>query len=498
VCHGFVVACFVSDRGSTVFMGANASGPSSHLYDNVDTEARSPNMLLTRIRSHPLGSAVECDYEVFDQVLGCGASAEVVRAVRKLDGHAFALKPIGKHLCSAEELASEVEVYLTLDHPNIARLYDVYETPTHINLVMELCGGGELYTRVMHNGAFAESEVQNVSLQMLRAVAYLHAHGIAHRDVKPENFVYESSDPGALLKLVDFGFSQEWDEVDLMTASCGTMAYMAPDVMRPGGYTTKSDVWSVGVIVFMLHSGSLPFQESEDEVRGAIQRGVEWDAVKLDVTAAAMDFVKGLLVVESFHRMSALEALRHQWLMPCLPHEVLDVKLIERMKRYVMGTPLRRALLQYLTLVLPLDGQIRAAFLSLDERSEGTIRFQVLKEAIRRSVQHTRLQTWATTENIFELFNVMDTNGDEQIYYSDFFAATIECTAEVRDRLVRAVFHRFGRSGEGSISREEIQVILGKTHEGRNTLDLLREVMNPNIPITGERLEEMMRGVVSL
>jgi Ca2+-binding EF-hand superfamily protein len=257
-------------------------------------------------------------------------------------------------------------------------------------------------------------------------------------------------------------------------------------------------VWSVGVIVFMLHSGSLLFQGSEDELRKAIQRGVEWDVVKLEVSAEAMDFTKGLLVVDPFHRMSALEAIRHQWLAPCLPRDVLDVKLVELMQRYVLGTPLRRALLQYLTLVLPLNAHIRAAFLSLDEYGEGTVRFQVLKNAIRRTVRQSHLKTWATTENILELFRVMDTNGDEQIYYSDFFAATIECTAEVQDRLVHAVFHRFEKQADGSILREGIQGLLGKRFEGRSTLNLLRDVVPPNLPITEERLKDMLMGYVNL
>merc|ERR1719181_1105354 len=142
---------------------------------------------------------------------------------------------------------------------------------------MECLDGGELYGRLSAMKVFPESLAAETTRQMLRAVGYLHAHNIVHRDLKLENIMYESKSPDSPVKVIDFGFAKVWDSDKLMQASCGSVAYVSPDVLRGHGYTSQCDLWSLGVIVFMLLSGYPPFHGSDDVMRTSIVAAeVDW------------------------------------------------------------------------------------------------------------------------------------------------------------------------------------------------------------------------------
>ena len=222
-------------------------------------KAMSFNAASTHARYHSASSGgrqLEDDYEIFPKrVLGEGCSGLVIMAKGRNDGRKYALKRIHKLKVQPKvlkQLTAEVEIYLMLDHPHIAALRDVYETEAEIALLTECCEGGELYSRLSNSGTYAESDAAEATHQMLLAVGYLHAHHVVHRDLKLENFLYETQEANSALKLIDFGFAKIWDPSTLMLASCGSIAYVSPDVLKGEGYTSKCDLWSLGVIVFML------------------------------------------------------------------------------------------------------------------------------------------------------------------------------------------------------------------------------------------------------
>merc|ERR1719265_1112560 len=144
-----------------------------------------------------------------------------------------------------QQLKGEVENYLSMDHPHIVRLYDVYESKSELHLVMECAGGGELFEHVTKKKRFSEYEASDALRQMLLALNYIHSHGIVHRDVKLENFIFDSKSSGHL-KLIDFGFSKMWDQTsgEKMKQSLGTLAYAAPEVLNRS-YTSQCDLWSL-------------------------------------------------------------------------------------------------------------------------------------------------------------------------------------------------------------------------------------------------------------
>mmetsp|Transcript_42874 Transcript_42874/g.91959 ORF Transcript_42874/g.91959 Transcript_42874/m.91959 type:complete len:597 (+) Transcript_42874:300-2090(+) len=337
------------------------------------------------------------DYIVEKHVLGQGLCGDVVLAIGRADGRRYALKTVSKQNVSKTKLAqlnSEVEIYLLLDHPNIACLHDVYESDTTIQLLTECCDGGELYFRLQKRGVYAEADAAEATRHMLRAVGYLHAHNVVHRDLKLENFLYESVEDernkDVALKLIDFGFAKLWDRQTPMTASCGSIAYVSPDVLLGRGYDHKCDLWSVGVIVWMLLVGYPPFHGDEKKMMSKIKGGQpDWSHRSRwrGIPAAAVEFVQNLLEPDAARRPDAQEALRHRWLCSESPRKptLLGREALRSLKDYAAAPKVKRAALQLLARELSPEetSELRELFLSLDRSNTGTISMGELKDAIR-------------------------------------------------------------------------------------------------------------------
>lgn len=485
---------------------------------------RSSNAAVVSSRYHgipdgaPTARRLVDDYEVQEKVLGHGLCGDVVLAKSRVDGRKCALKTIPKQKVPSgkmEAFYAEVEIYLALDHPNIARLRDVYESPTEIYMLIECCDGGELYYRVQRRGVYTDADAAQCTREMLRAVSYLHSQGVVHRDLKLENFLYDTEEKDAVLKLIDFGFAKIWDPATVMMASCGSVAYVSPDVLSGKGYTNKCDMWSLGVIVWMLLVGYPPFHGEDSVMRQLIAKGepdwhhkTRWNRVKED----AKDFVKRLLTVDPKLRYSAQEAMMHRWLKnkdAADKRLELDTEILRRLQRYADTSKVRRAALQLLAQELTSEEtrELREAFLRIDKGNEGTISLKDLKEAIRgtndrrRSTLSTspmspssggsgtpsgsnsptpctparRLQR-ADSGELKELFSVLDSNGDERISYLDFLAATTQVRSLLRKEAVRAVFNRLDRDRSGTISVSDFRVAIGETFEGVDVEELVHEV----------------------
>jgi len=224
-----------------------------------------------------------------------------------------------------EMLRAEVQILRSIQHPNIVRLYDVYESPNRLYLVMELLTGGELFDRIVGLGKFSEDDARYFTFKMLNAVLYLHDRNICHRDLKPENILLASPEHDAELKITDFGLSKISSLPDdfLMTTRCGTPGYVAPEVLAQEvtrgqlrRYGTSCDCWSVGVIVYILLSAAPPFYGKTDaEMNRRIRQGQYKfpDKYWSHISQSAKDFISRLLTVDPTKRMTALEALQHDW-----------------------------------------------------------------------------------------------------------------------------------------------------------------------------------------
>jgi len=441
----------------------------------------SSNPAITCVRYHRKGTRrLTDDYKVSRTVLGKGVTGEVVLVSSKHDGREYALKRFQKTQLSDEQmkhLSREVQICLSVDHPGIAQVYDVYDTHNDTCLIMECCKGGELFDRLEKKRRYEEQLAADTALHMLRAVSYLHQHRIVHRDIKLENFLYESAADDAALKLIDFGFAKVWDPSTLMKARCGSIAYVSPDVLKGDGYTAQCDVWSIGVVVFMLLSGYPPFHGTDSQISAKIKKekpniyASRWKFV----SAEAQDFVGTLLDKDPCSRPTAQTALQHPWLtnnaIQADPHIQLSCTVLLSLRTYMCSSKLRRTILQLLALELSpyQTTDLRAIFLQLDRNSKGTISLADLKEVIcgmheERSVPSSAVAEGTTMQFIAELCNVLDDNGDQQLYYTQFLAAASQTSLPLHAEALRKVFHRLDRDCSGTISACDLCQAFGEKY----------------------------------
>jgi len=260
-------------------------------------------------------------YYTLKKELGCGNFSIVRLAVRKDDGKEFAVKVIEKKRVGQKKdmLETEVEILRQVDHPHVVHMEAMFETPSHLYLVMELVPGGELFDLLVDRGSFSEKEASAVMRQVLSGVEYLHSLGIAHRDLKPENLLCAGHSVESDIKITDFGLSKVMDPQAhmKMTTACGTPGYVAPEVLRLQGYGKEVDLWSVGVITYILLCGFPPFyDDSNAALFEKIMSGnfsfpaPYWS----NITHDAKDFISKLLCVDPAKRLTATQALEHPWI----------------------------------------------------------------------------------------------------------------------------------------------------------------------------------------
>jgi calcium/calmodulin-dependent protein kinase I len=236
----------------------------------------------------------------------------------------------------AQRLTTEVEILKKVKHPNIVCLKDMYETNEKLCLIMELVTGGELFDKIVEKGQYSEKDASTVVKKMLLAVEYLHSINIAHRDLKPENLLLRGDGSDTDVMLSDFGLSKIIGVESMMETACGTPYYVAPEVLSATGYDKEVDLWSVGVITYLLLCGFPPFYgESLPEVFEQIMKA-EYDFPDpywTDITKEAKDFIGKLLVVDAKKRLSATTALKHPWIVNGGPDNKLNLKT-ERSVQY--------------------------------------------------------------------------------------------------------------------------------------------------------------------
>lgn len=255
----------------------------------------------------------------FKEVLGTGAFSEVVLAQEKLTGRMFAVKCIPKKALKGKEssIENEIAVLRKIKHENIVALEDIYESPDHLYLIMQLVSGGELFDRIVEKGFYTEKDASTLIRQVLDAVNYLHRMGIVHRDLKPENLLYFNPQDESKIMISDFGLSKMEGSGDVMSTACGTPGYVAPEVLAQKPYSKAVDCWSIGVIAYILLCGYPPFYDENDSklFEQILKADYEFDAPYWDdISDSAKDFIGRLMEKDPAKRFTCEQALRHPWI----------------------------------------------------------------------------------------------------------------------------------------------------------------------------------------
>eukprot|EP01112_Ceratiomyxa_fruticulosa_P023524 TRINITY_DN901_c0_g1_i1.p1 TRINITY_DN901_c0_g1~~TRINITY_DN901_c0_g1_i1.p1 ORF type:complete len:344 (+),score=61.09 TRINITY_DN901_c0_g1_i1:152-1183(+) len=280
---------------------------------------------------------IEDFYEIGEE-LGKGAFSVVYEATQKQTGIRVAIKMITKEHINERDmkrLTTEIEIMKKLKHKNIIQLIEVFDSPSHLYLVMELVRGGELFDKIVQRGQYSERDAVVLVRQIVGAVGYMHEHGVCHRDLKPENLLCSGDDePEQFVRIADFGLSKIFDGGEELRTACGTPDYVAPEVLECKPYDMAVDMWSVGVITYILLSGFTPFfaETHHDLFKKIISLDYdfpspEWD----DVTDQAKEFIKHLLVIDPTKRYTARQALETPWLSQCMDDDNANPKILRRL-----------------------------------------------------------------------------------------------------------------------------------------------------------------------
>ncbi|KAJ2714606.1 Calcium/calmodulin-dependent protein kinase type I, partial [Coemansia spiralis] len=268
---------------------------------------------------------VPCKYKA-GRVLGRGTYAEVKEMVHIGTGRRFAGKVISRDRMSNSSRLVQNEIavlkQLSRKHPNLLALVDYFYTPRNTYLITELCEGGELFEYIHRRSSLGEAEAAHVVRQIVEGVAFLHANGIMHRDLKTENCLVRTDESGAPVSvaIADFGMAHQAPEDGgrIVTNVCGTPGYMAPEMIQRLGHGKPVDMWAVGVIAYFALSGSNPFQRHNRaaEFQAIVAGAYEFAPAHrwAGVSSAARDFISSLLVIDPACRMTAQQALEHRWL----------------------------------------------------------------------------------------------------------------------------------------------------------------------------------------
>lgn len=406
------------------------------------------------------------DHYVLQNLIGEGTYGSVCTARHKRTGQERAVKSVARSKqVATTRVRQEASILKGLTHPNVIRLYETFDDNKYFHLVMPVCQGGELWQRIIEAGSFSEMLAAVVMQQIVSAVHYLHDQGVCHRDVKPENMMFASHGTieTNVLKIIDFGLACRCNPDKFMTTRVGTPYYMAPQVIR-GVYKKQSDIWSCGVIMYVLLCGYPPF-DSDNELhifRKAKEGKVifyrrDWSHISKD----ARDLVRRMLTVSETERISPGEALSHSWVGQRAPRAstaALPSNFFESLQSFRTQCRLNRAAWHVVAGEMN-EEQVRVlreTFTALDVNGDG----QLTKAEMRRGLENTGIAK--IPPDLDQILEDVYADKSGSIDYNEFLAATLDKTVCIDEAACFRAFQVFDSNDDGVLSRAELSAVLGE------------------------------------
>ena len=405
------------------------------------------------------------NYEALKQ-LGKGAYGKVYKVKNIKSGAIYACKHISKlRIKDIDQFKREINILIKTDHPNIIKLYEIFESHHSFYLIMEECKGGELFDKIVEHiqakKMYTEKHAANMLQQIMSAIEYCHNNGICHRDLKPENLLYlnEASEYDNPIKIIDFGLSQVISPDKKLKTKVGTAYYVAPEVLR-GLYTEKCDIWSAGVILYIILSGNPPFNGSNDSAiyNKISQMKYEFPDKKwINISNEAKDLITHMLAPEN-ERYTAKQVLEHPWFKNAEKLNLVNLHFDPNFfKDYVESTWIKKISLLFIASRLDENeiNDLRIIFEAFNTEKDGKISFNELKSGL------LKLKSNNIKENeIHKLFETIDMNKNGKIDYTEFLAATLQKQSYLKKERLYEAFCLFDKDKTGKITKEELMEVL--------------------------------------
>ena len=471
---------------------ANKENPNS--FDENVVINLTNNVIVGQSKSDP-----SLDYKK-KNFLGEGSFASVYLVQNRITESIRAMKVIKKSSTTSEEdekeIINEINILKIMDHPNILKIFEFYSSKESYSIITEYCSGGELFQEITENGPFNERYSAYVMYQILSSINYCHNMNIIHRDLKPENILIVDRNKNNFprIKVCDFGTSKMVEKGAVQKKLVGSSYYIAPEVIKKN-YNEKCDIWSCGVILYILLSGRPPFGGEDD---GEIMRNVKKGKYDLEsspfnkCSKSVLDLIRKLLVMDKNKRISAQEALLHPWfkeqkakeLYNQIKDENIIKKLLENLKKYKRNSVIQETALAYLVHNFPQMKDVVNScklFNQIDINGDGKISEEELYKGLSTKIKSSTLK-----DDVRQIFKNLDMDNNKYIEYEEFVRAAVSKEKFMTDNVLRFAFRYFDKDGSGEITFDEIEEVFKKSVTNKdNVHDGLQKIIK-EVDINGD------------
>ncbi|KAK1409866.1 hypothetical protein QVD17_36395 [Tagetes erecta] len=404
------------------------------------------------------------EYYTLGRELGHGQYGTTFICTENSTGNQYACKTIPKRRLTTEEDTEHVRREIQIMHhmagqPNVVSIVDVYEDAVSVYVIMELCAGGELFDRIIELGHYTEKQASDVSRVIVSVVEACHSLGVMHRDLKPEKFLFVNEvkeEEESPLKLIHFGLSVFFQPGEMFYDSVGSAYYIAPEVLRKQ-YDKECDVWSAGVIIYILLCGVPPFwDETEEGVYEQVLNGeldLESDPWP-SISDSAKDLIRGMLARDVTMRMTAHEVLSHPWIQAdgVAPNHPLDSAVVSRLKQFAAMNKIKKIAIRVIAMSLSEEeiAGLEEMFKTMDTDDSNQITLEELKAGLERAGVNLK------DSEMTKLMDAADIDHNGAIEYGEFIAAMLHSNKVHKEDNLFAAFHYFDKDGSGYITAEEL------------------------------------------
>ena len=417
------------------------------------------------------------------QLIGEGAFGEVWQVRHKVLGKDFAMKIIEKSpQCKAKEIINEINILKTLDHPNILKILDFHLTDNKIYIITDFCSEGELYHEIKRKKQFSEAETAFIIHQILSAIRYCHKMRVIHRDIKPENIMITGKENNGCLhvKLIDFGTAKIFEEGNMQRGLVGSSYYIAPEIIK-GRYDEECDVWSIGVIMYIMLTGVPPFYGSDDDsILNQVSNGKYDTTIESYVALSdnAKDLITKLLKYNPSERITARNALNHPWFQTAefkTTYQQVNtisgfdaMEMLKNLENYKSDNIIKCAVLAYLVhqnTNIPQCLDATKLFKEIDLNHDGKLETNELEYTY---IKYCGMSKEDAKKKRRKIFANIDTDNNGYIESEEFIRACINPRLFKSKNYIKYAFDYFDSERSGTISIEEIEAKFYQSAKNKN------------------------------